>query len=140
SANLLQENKPFNYLCAIHDTNNRVDQQMNILEQKLIYGHLHGAYIVALQKALKAKSKSQRLIKILQEFAEDNETSEESDQYDSSSDKENSSNSLRNPKKRRNRGRPLGTKRLKASNENQGSDKQKRRCKKCGNLGHYQKN
>ncbi|CAG8682388.1 17786_t:CDS:2 [Dentiscutata erythropus] len=140
STNLLQENKPLNYLCAIHDTSNPVEQQMNILDQRLMYDHLYRAYKVALQKALKAKSKSQHLIKILQEFAKNDETSEKFDKDDSSSDKENSGNSLQNPKKRRNRGRPLKMKHLKALHENQNSDKPKRRCKKYSNLEHYQKN
>ncbi|CAG8762559.1 15125_t:CDS:2 [Racocetra fulgida] len=35
--------------------------------------HLHEAYKLTLQKALKAKSKSQHLIKILQEYAKEND-------------------------------------------------------------------
>ncbi|CAG8723642.1 6055_t:CDS:2, partial [Dentiscutata heterogama] len=112
------------------------DDVNEIWEQRFMYGHLHGAYKVALQKALSSKSKSQCLIKILQEFTdEDDEPSdgssdEEYSQDNSSSDKENGSISLQNPKKRRNRGRPLGTKCFKASHENQVNERPKRRCKK----------
>ena len=49
---------------------------------------------------------------------------------------------LQNPKIKRGKGRPAGTRRYKASNEKDqgGKTKQRRRCKKCGNFGHYQKN
>ncbi|CAG8752121.1 16395_t:CDS:2, partial [Racocetra fulgida] len=81
------------------------DDRMNKLEQRFIYGHLHGAYKVALQKALPSKLKSQHLIKILQEFADENDeyneepSDEECDQYDSLSDKKNAEIILQNPKK-----------------------------------------
>ncbi|CAG8626530.1 16337_t:CDS:1 [Dentiscutata heterogama] len=50
---------------------------MNILEQKLIYSTLHKVYKVVLQKALTNKSKSQCLVKVLQEFVDENDESEE---------------------------------------------------------------
>ncbi|CAG8465469.1 15059_t:CDS:2, partial [Racocetra fulgida] len=84
---------------------NNIEQRMNNLEQRFIYGHLHDAYKVALQKALLSKLKSQRLIKILQKFADENDeydekpSDEECGQYDSSSDKENAEIILQNPKK-----------------------------------------
>ncbi|CAG8679957.1 15508_t:CDS:2 [Cetraspora pellucida] len=44
-------------------------------------------------------------------------------------------------KKRKGKGRPLGTKRLKSSHEAvKPKVKQQCRCKRCGNVGHYQKN
>ncbi|CAG8668011.1 6057_t:CDS:1, partial [Scutellospora calospora] len=94
TSNLLQENRSLNYLNAVVNEKSDTEQQMNILEQKLMYRTLHGVYKVALQKALVNKSKSQHLIKILQEFAEENDESEKSsnDEYsqnESSSDKEN---------------------------------------------------
>ena len=102
-----------------------------------MYDNLHGTYKQALQKALQSKLKSLRLIGILEDFA--NENSKNSKSKD---DKENINVfQLKNPKVRRGKGRPVGVKRYKASHEDQGKKtKQQRRCKKCGNLGHYQKN
>ena len=119
---------------------------MNLLDEKLMYGTLHGTYKRALQRALQAKSKSLHLIEILEDFA--NESSESEDESDEESldsggsDKENVNVfQLKNPKVRRGKGRPVGVKRYKASHEVQGKKtKQQRRYKKCGNLGHYQKN
>ena len=119
---------------------------MNLLDQKLIYGTLHGTYKRALQKALKTKSKSLRLIEILEDFANENSGDEDEDDelVDSNeSDKENTDIfQLKNPKIRRGKGRPAGTRRYKASHEKDlgRKAKQQRRCKKCGDLGHYQKN
>jgi hypothetical protein len=82
----------------------------------------------------------------LEDFANENSESEEDDESDeesmgfSGSDKENIDVfQLKNPKVRRGKGRPMGTRRFKASHEkDQGKKaKQQRRCKKCGNLGHY---
>src|SRR4051812_46593746 len=94
------------------------------------------------------KINSLRLIEILEDFAnEDSEFDSEDErlganEYDES-DKENINVfQLENPKIRRGKGRPVGTRRYKALNENDQGEKtkQRRRCKKCGNLGHYQKN
>ncbi|CAG8619829.1 11317_t:CDS:2, partial [Funneliformis caledonium] len=57
------------------------------------------------------------------------------------SDKENDDPQLKNPRKHREKGRPLGTKRFKSSHESyKPKIKHQRRCKKYGNVGHYQKN
>ncbi|CAG8781390.1 19510_t:CDS:1, partial [Rhizophagus irregularis] len=115
----------------------------------IVYGKLHGVYKKALNKALQTTSKSEQLISLLQEFADDKNDDDETDseefyQYDDTSDKENFDPSiplLQNPKKRRGKGRPLGTKRFKSSCEISSSKtKTQRRCKKCGKVGHYQKN
>ena len=45
---------------------------MNLLDEKMMYGTLHGTYKRALQKALQTKSRSLRLIEILEEFADEN--------------------------------------------------------------------
>ncbi|CAG8604912.1 23689_t:CDS:2, partial [Dentiscutata erythropus] len=67
--------------------------------------------------------------------------SSESSQIDDDNNKDSKIPKLKNPKKHRGRGQPLGTKRLKSSHESQGVKiKRQRRCKKCGNTGHYQKN
>ena len=88
------------------------------------------------------------MIEILENFVnEDSEFESEdkgmSEKKSNRSDKENINEfQLKNPKIKRGKGRPMGTKRYKASNEKDQGEKtkQQRRCKKCGNLGHYQKN
>ena len=136
------------YLCAINKETEDLEKQMNLLDEKMMYGTLHGTYKKALKKALQTKSGSLRLIGILEDFANENSESESEDEelgeeeYDEG-DKENINVfQLQNPKIRRGKERPAGTKRYKALNEKgQGKkSKQQRRCKKCGNLGHYQKN
>jgi len=70
--------------------------------------------------------------------------SDEFEQMDVVDDKENVDPSiplLRNPKPHRGKGRPMGTKRIKSAHETSNQKtKHQRRCKKCGNVGHYQKN
>jgi hypothetical protein len=127
-----------NYLCAFsQDNEDFLEKSLTVLQQKKIYGELHGIYKKALQKALQNKAKSEQLIELLKEFTEgcDEEYEDESD-----SDKENENSMLLNPKKRQGKGRPLGTKRFRSSIENKHKDKRQRHCKKCGNVGHYQKN
>jgi len=112
-----QDNVIYNYgefneantnLC-LFDQNNAefCEGRLTIVEQKLVYGQLHGMYKKALNKALQSNSKSEKLINLLQEFAEDDGTdsdeSNEINQDDDTSDKENVNPSvpiLRNPKKR----------------------------------------
>jgi len=144
-----EENNLVTYLCAIDkERDDLLEQRMSTLDQKVMYGTLHGVYKKALQKALQNKSNSLHLIGILEEFNESDEDDEHeglvsNDELDNSeSDKENINTfQLQNPKRRRGKGRPAGTKRYKAFYEkNQHKTKQQRRCKKCGNFGHYQKN
>ncbi|CAG8854522.1 26012_t:CDS:1, partial [Gigaspora margarita] len=81
----------------------------------------------ALNKALTSQSNSQRLIDLLKEFTEnDDELSENSSEDEVDSDKENEEFVLQNPKKRRGRGRPAGTKRLKSACEQRSTKKQQR--------------
>ncbi|CAB4441699.1 unnamed protein product [Rhizophagus irregularis] len=62
-------------LCLFNQNNNVFcEEQLTILEQKLIYGKLHGMYKKALNKALQSNSKSEQLISLLQEFTEDGES------------------------------------------------------------------
>src|SRR3984957_15199758 len=135
------------YLCVIDkEKEDFLNQRMNIFDEKLMYGTLHGTYKKALRKALQSKLKSLRLIGILEEFANnvsDSETESEISDEAHESDKENTNMfQLQNPKIKRGKGRPAGTRRYKASNEKDqgGKTTQRRRCKKCGNFGHYQKN
>ncbi|CAB5203025.1 unnamed protein product [Rhizophagus irregularis] len=139
-----------NYLCAIDKKKqDSLEQRMNILDKKIMYGNLHGTYKKALQKALQKKSRSLRLIEILENFTNEDSSEDEVESDDESEeelgDVGNGSNEevfqLQNLKIRRGKGRPAGTRRYKASHEKEGSSKTKqRRCKRCGQLGHYQKN
>ena len=45
---------------------------MNLLDEKMMYDTLHRTYKKALQKALQTKSRSLRLIEILEEFTDEN--------------------------------------------------------------------
>ncbi|CAG8692334.1 37732_t:CDS:2 [Gigaspora margarita] len=150
AANFLQKNnKPVTYLCAIDKEKiDHAEQRVSILEQKALYSTFHRMYKKAMQKALQSKLSSNYLIKVLQKFTNKNDenddelSSEESQDEDFTSDKENITSEmcqLQNPKRKQGRGRPTGTKRIKAScetNNNKGKQQQ-RRCKKCGNYGHY---
>ncbi|CAB5188566.1 unnamed protein product [Rhizophagus irregularis] len=137
-------------LCLFDQNNNDYcEERLTVLEQRIVYGKLHGVYKKALNKALQTTSKSEQLISLLQKFADDKNDDDEMDseefyQYDDTSDKENFDPSiplLQNPKKRHGKGRPLDTKRFKSSCEISSSKtKTQRRCKKCGKVGHYQKN
>ena len=146
STNVTQEGS-ISYLCAIDkEKEDFIEQRMNLLDEKIMYDTLHETYKKALQKALQTKSKSLRLIEVLEDFTNENSESEDEELDEEEcgeSDKENDATvfQLQNPKIRRGKGRPAGTKRYKALIEKgRGEKKQQRRCKKCGNLGHYQKN
>lgn len=97
-----------------------------------------------------SNSKSEQLINLLQNFAEEEESNpSDSDELELqqeiiTGDKENFDPSipkLQNPKIRRGKGWPLGTKRFKSSCEaNKTKSKTQHHCKRCGLAGHYQKN
>ncbi|PKY50460.1 hypothetical protein RhiirA4_423759 [Rhizophagus irregularis] len=82
---------------------------------------------------------------LLTKFAENDniDKQSESDEYeDDINNKENVNPTLlKNPKPHHEKGQPMGTKRIKSAHEipNQRT-KHQRRCKKCGNIDHYQKN
>ncbi|CAB4481291.1 unnamed protein product [Rhizophagus irregularis] len=146
--NAIQENN-VGYLCAIDkEKEDLLEHRMNLLDEKIMYDTLHGTYKKALQKALQTKTDSLRLIEILEDFANEDSEFESEDErlgekeFDEN-DKENINPfQLGNPKIRCGKGRSADTRRYKASNEKDQSEKikQRRRCKKCSNLGHYQKN
>ncbi|CAG8559577.1 4530_t:CDS:2, partial [Racocetra fulgida] len=122
------------------------EENLTVLEQKIVYGRLHRIYKKALHKALQ-DNKSQQLINLLEEFVEiesDKSSDSEESLHDNTSDKKNHDSvttvQIQNPKKRRGKGQLLGTKRFKSSYESSKSTKNQRRCKKCENVGHYQKN
>ncbi|PKY35519.1 hypothetical protein RhiirB3_533214 [Rhizophagus irregularis] len=136
-------------LCLFNQYNNEFcEERLTVLDQQIIYGKLHGMYKKALNKALKNSSKSEELINLLQEFAEDEDDSQMDQIFEEdTSDKENEENVessvpiLQNPRKKRGKGRPVGTKRFKSSCEvSRTKTKMQRHCKQCGKVGHYQKN
>lgn len=94
SINTIQENNVI-YLCAIDkEKQDFLEHQMNILDEKIIYDTLHGTYKKALRKALQIKTNLLRLIKILEDFAnEDSEIESEDknlgEEESDVSDKEN---------------------------------------------------
>ncbi|CAG8448312.1 8039_t:CDS:2 [Cetraspora pellucida] len=104
---------PITYLCAFsQDNKDFLKESLNIIQQRKVYEELH-------------------------KFVEKGEDSSECPSEDKSdSNKENQEFVLLNPKKRHDRGQPPGTKRLKSACEKV-TKKQKRHCKKCGNVGHY---
>ena len=66
------------HLCVIDKEKvDFLEKRMNILDQKIMYGNLHGTYKKALQKALEKKSRLLRLIEILEDFV--NSSSEDED-------------------------------------------------------------
>ncbi|CAG8855070.1 27304_t:CDS:2, partial [Gigaspora margarita] len=125
---LFQENdKPMTYLCA--NDKKKIDltkKQTNIHKQKVLYSTLHGIYKKALQKALQTKSNSRHLIEVLQEFTNMDEDEEELSSSKDSQD-DNIISDKENLTPNRDKGRPAGTKRLKASYEiTQNKGKQRR--------------
>ncbi|CAG8676668.1 9010_t:CDS:2, partial [Racocetra fulgida] len=121
-----------------------LQENLSLLKQKLTYRTLHGIYKKAISKALWSKSESDCLLKLLEDFVQECDQLKDSSSDDNHSDESISKEEfqLKNPKRRQGRGRPPGTKRIKASHETSqsGTTKQKRSCKKCGGIGHYQKN
>ncbi|RIA88822.1 hypothetical protein C1645_825755 [Glomus cerebriforme] len=107
---------------SVQEKKDHLEQRMNILDKKIMYGTLHGTYKKALRKALQNRLKSLRLIEVLEDFANKNSECEFEDESDEESkdsgcsDKKNEFQ-LRNPKIRRGKGRPVGTRRFKASHE-----------------------
>ena len=69
--NTIQESN-ITYLCAIDkEKEDLFEHRMNLLDEKIMYGTLHGTYKKALQKALQTKTNSLRLIEILEDFADE---------------------------------------------------------------------
>ncbi|CAB4412754.1 unnamed protein product [Rhizophagus irregularis] len=109
-------------------------------------GHIYSCLsILRCGIALQIDFNSQNLINLLEEFAENDniDKQSESDEYeDDINNKENVNPTLlKNPKPHHEKGQPMGTKRIKSAHEipNQRT-KHQHRCKKCGNIDHYQKN
>ncbi|CAG8740623.1 22461_t:CDS:2, partial [Rhizophagus irregularis] len=57
-----------------------LEHRMNLLDEKIMYDTLHGTYKKALQKALQTKTDSLRLIKILEDFANEDSEFESEDE------------------------------------------------------------
>ena len=136
---------PVPYLYLKQEKSDFRAENLTTFEQKMMYGNIHGAYKKALHKALQNKTKSQHLIKLLEDFVEDDDDKQyESDdlqEIDSLDDKKENSDSMilhiQNPKIHRSKGRPKGTKRLKSAHEVSKPMGNQHRCKKCGGLDHY---
>lgn len=65
-------------LCLFDQENkDSYKERLTIYEQKMVYRKLHGTYKKALLKALQTSSKSQKLINLLQEYIENENTSDE---------------------------------------------------------------
>ena len=125
STNEIQES--ILYLCTINkESKDFLEQWMNLLDKKIIYGTLHEIYKKALWKALQIKSSLLRLIKILEDFTNEDSKSEKEEKLDES-DKKNDATmfQLQNSKIRRSKERPAGTKRYKKLNEKNLSKKTK---------------
>ncbi|CAG8672749.1 14017_t:CDS:2 [Funneliformis caledonium] len=80
------------------------DERLSVLEQRIIYGKLHGVYKKALNKALQNNFRSEQLIYLLENFLEDE-------------DDEQEKFTMKKIRKRCGKGRPLGTKRFKSAHE-----------------------
>ncbi|CAG8755339.1 3060_t:CDS:2 [Cetraspora pellucida] len=117
-------------------------------EQKMMYGNIHGAYKKALYKALQNKTKSQHLIELLEDFVKDDDNKQyeldDLQEIDSLNDEKENNNFMilyiQNSKIHYSRCHPKGTKCLKLAYEVLKPTANQYRCKKCGSLGHYQKN
>ncbi|CAG8683705.1 13981_t:CDS:2 [Gigaspora margarita] len=77
-----------------------LQENLSLLEQKLIYGTLHGTYKKAISKALQSKSESDRLLKLLEDFVQERDQSEDSFSDNNHSDESTSKKEfqLKNPK------------------------------------------
>ena len=90
-----ETNESMTSLCLFNQNNNEFcEERLTVLEQQIIYGKLHGMYKKALNKALQTSSKSNQLINLLQEFAEEDDDEYQSDsnelnQVNNTNDKEN---------------------------------------------------
>ncbi|CAG8671507.1 17593_t:CDS:2, partial [Racocetra fulgida] len=130
---------PVPYLYLKQEKSDFRAENLTTLEQKMMYGNIHGTYKRALHKALQNKTKSQHLIKLLKDFVEDDDDKQfESDdlqEIDSLDDKKENSDPMipyiQNPKIHHGRGRSKGIKRLKSAYEISKPTANQYRCKKC---------
>ena len=138
-----QHNIPF--LTAICKTSqDSINTQHERLTDIQLYGKIAGLTHKATMKAV--KKRDIRIVHILENYLKDveeqneeqNENIELEDIGDDGSDKENSPFVLNNPNKQtKPKGRPKGTKRIKASHEKERSTNSKQyKCGNCGNMGH----
>ena len=139
------DHSPTSYLSQFGEKKDFMEQSLTVSEQKIMYGRLHGIYKKALQRALENKVKSQQLIELLEDFisTQDIETNEDEIEAHLEPNEENDLivPHLQNPKESQRKGRPPGTKRLRSSHESVlKKSTNQRRCRGCGEVGHYQKN
>ncbi|CAG8690865.1 1530_t:CDS:2, partial [Cetraspora pellucida] len=113
------------YLYLKQEKSNFQAENLTTLEQKMMYGNIHGIYKKALHKALQNKTKSQYLIKLLENFVEDDNDKQykldDSQEIDSLDDEKKNSDPMilyiQTPKIHCGRGHPKGTKCLKSAHK-----------------------
>ncbi|CAB5360484.1 unnamed protein product [Rhizophagus irregularis] len=145
-----QHNVPF--LTAICKTSQEFITQHEQLTDIQLYGKIAGLSHKATMKAV--SKRDIRIIHILENYLKDvdeeqdeeqNENIELEDTKDDESDKENFPFILNNPNKQtRSKGRPKGTKRIKASHEKEKAttsvNSKQYKCGNCGDMGHNKRN
>ncbi|CAG8470374.1 12425_t:CDS:1 [Dentiscutata heterogama] len=67
-----------------------LQENLSLLEQKLVYGTLHSIYKKAISKALQSKSESDHLLKLLEDFVQECNQLEDSSSDDNHSDESTS--------------------------------------------------
>ncbi|CAB4468063.1 unnamed protein product [Rhizophagus irregularis] len=145
-----QHNVPF--LTAICKTSQEFITRHEQLTDIQLYGKIAGLSHKATMKAV--SKRDIRIIHILENYLKDvdeeqdeeqNENIELEDTKDDESDKENFPFILNNPNKQtRSKGRPKGTKRIKASHEKEKAttsvNSKQYKCGNCGDMGHNKRN
>ncbi|GBC14651.2 hypothetical protein GLOIN_2v1796089 [Rhizophagus irregularis DAOM 181602=DAOM 197198] len=146
-----QYNVPF--LTAICKTSQEFIARHEQLTDIQLYGKIAGLSHKATMKAV--SKRDIRIIHILENYLKDvdeeqgekqNENIELEDTKDDESDKENFPFILNNPNKQtRSKGRPKGTKRIKASHEKEKTttssvNSKQYKCGNCGDMGHNKRN
>lgn len=138
---VLQHDIPF--LTAIQQTvsQDSITQHERVTDIQL-YGKISGLARKVTMKAVKERDLS--IINLLEDYLKDNEREDESDVDDDELNKENDPLNISNPNKRtRSKGRPKGTRRIKASYERKASTSsgnKQYRCGHCGGIGHNKRN
>jgi len=142
-----QYNIPF--LTAIYETSQAFITRHEQLSDIQLYGKIAGLTHKATMKAV--KKRDIRIVHILENYLKNIDEEDEQDEQngninnieldveDDESNKENSPFILNNPNKQtRPKGRPKGTKRIKASHEKEKGTQYK--CGNCGDLSHNKRN
>lgn len=129
------------FLTVIHQTSQNSITQHERLTDIQLYGKIAGLTQKAIMKAM--RKKDMHIISILEDYLKDEKEQNENvndNESDNSDEEETHSLILNNPNRQtKPKGRPKGTKRIKASHEKESSAKQYK-CGHCGNMGHNKRN